>query len=115
MKDAFGGSNKTMLDAKSQAKKMLTRAFIYSSHGVVSTTRDLRNAIMREQQALLDTVLNYLREEYSSDPRVTARGQYVLNRFSNMFHQDGTYTDVVEAVEQSFGQVFEKPSNLFEL
>ena len=115
MKDAFGGSNKTMLDAKSQAKKMLTRAFIYSSHGVVSTTRDLRNAIMREQQALLDTVLNYLREEYSSDPRVTARGQYVLNRFSNMFHQDGTYTDVVETVEQSFGQVFEKPSNLFEL
>ena len=115
MRDAFGGSNKTLLDAKRQAKKMLTRAFIYSSNGIVSTNTELREAIMREQQALLDTVLDYLREEFSSDPRVTERGQYVLNRFYRMFHDNGEYTNVIEMIEQSFGQAFEKPDNLFEL
>jgi hypothetical protein len=48
MQDAFGGSNKTMLDAKKQAKKMLTRAFIYSSNGVINTNKALKEAIMRE-------------------------------------------------------------------
>jgi len=48
MRDAFGGSNKTLLDAKRQAKKMLTRAFIYSSDGIVATTRDLRDSVIRE-------------------------------------------------------------------
>jgi hypothetical protein len=48
MQDAFGGSNKTMLDAKKQARKMLTRAFIYSSNGVINTNKALKEAVMRE-------------------------------------------------------------------
>ena len=115
MQDAFGGSNKTMLDAKKQARKMLTRAFIYSSNGVINTNKALKEAVMREQQALLDTVLNYLRYEYSSNSRITEEGQLVLNNYRKMFNEKGKYLDVLKMIEQVFGQVFEKPKNLFEL
>jgi hypothetical protein len=99
MRDAFGGSNKTLLDAKRQSRKMLTRAFIYSSYGIVGTNRELKDAIMREQQALLDTVLDYLRAEFSSNPRITERGQYILNRFNRMFNDDDSYTNVLDLIE----------------
>ena len=115
MRDAFGGSNKTLLDAKRQAKKMLTRAFIYSSDGIVATTRDLRESVIREQEKLFNTVMDYLRFEYSSNPRITEQGQNILDTLDGMFDESGNYINVIPLVEQVFGKAFEKPDNLFEL
>jgi hypothetical protein len=94
---------------------MLTRAFVYSSHGIVATSRDLREAIMREQQQLVDIVLDYLKYKYSSDSRITPEGQTVLNRFTDMFDESGNFIDIISPIERTFGKVFEKPENLFEI
>jgi len=59
--------------------------------------------------------MDYLRFEYSSNPRITEQGQNILDTLDGMFDESGNYINVIPLVEQVFGKAFEKPDNLFEL